>query len=125
MRIRRLHHSSFPVRDLARSRRFYEGVLGLTPVPRPDLGVPGVWYGAGDGEVHLIEVPEGADVGRPPAYTNPFGRHTAFAIDDYGAALGTLRSAGLEVLETSAEQGQMWVRDPDGHVIELIVPRAR
>ena len=125
MRVRRLHHSSFPVRDLSRSRRFYEEVLGLAQIPRPDLGVPGVWYGAGEGEVHLIEVPEGADVGSPPGYTNPGGRHTAFAIEDYGAALARLKGAGLEVLETSAEQGQMWVRDPDGHVIELIVPRQR
>lgn len=123
MRLLRLHHSSFPVRDLERARRFYEGVLGLARIPRPDLGVPGVWYGVAGGEVHLIEVPAGADVGQPPGYTNPAGRHTAFAVADYEKALARLRAAGLEVLETSAEQGQMWVRDPDGHVIELIVPR--
>jgi catechol 2,3-dioxygenase-like lactoylglutathione lyase family enzyme len=117
------HHMSFPVRDLARSRRFYESVLGLKLKPRPDLGVPGVWYQAGACEVHLIETPPGVDVGDPPPSLNPLARHAAFGIADYGEALADLQAQGLEVLETSPAQGQMWVRDPDGHIIELIVDR--
>lgn len=117
----RAHHTSFPVKDLARSRAFYEDILGLAPKPRPDLGFPGVWYQAGAGEVHLLQVMEGIDVGAPPPALNPMAQHVAFAIDDYAAALTLLRQHGLEVFETSAAQGQMWVRDPDGHIIELIV----
>ena len=30
---------------------------------------------------------------------------------------------GLEVLETSVEIGRLWVQDPDGHILEVIVPR--
>ena len=64
------HHMSFPVKDLDRSRRFYEDVLGLRTIPRPDMGsLGGVWYAAGDCEVHLIELPEGADVGGTPPNT--------------------------------------------------------
>ncbi len=117
------HHMSFPVRDLQRSREFYEGVLGLRQKPRPDFGFPGVWYQAGPCEVHLIQAPEGVDVGAPPESLNPMGRHAAFGIADYESALAHLRERGLEVLETSRESGQMWVKDPDGHVIELIVDR--
>ena len=42
------------------------------------------------------------------------------------ATLERLKARGVEVLETSAERGQLWVRDPDGNVLELIVsaPRA-
>jgi catechol 2,3-dioxygenase-like lactoylglutathione lyase family enzyme len=119
----RSHHSSFPVRDLERSRRFYEDVLGLEPKPRPDFGFPGVWYQAGHGEVHLIQTIPGVDVGDPPPGLNPMARHEAFAVDDYGETLLHLEALGLEVLSTSPEQGQMWIRDPDGHIIELIVAR--
>jgi glyoxylase I family protein len=115
-----VHHTSFAVKDLERSRFFYEEILGLTPKPRPDLGIPGIWYQAGACEVHLIQTFPGVDLGTPPPEINPMARHEAFAIADYDQALAILQSHGLEVLETSAVQGQMWVRDPDGNIIELI-----
>jgi len=114
------HHMSFPVRDLERSRGFYEGVLGLAQIERPALGVGGAWYAAGACEVHLIEVPEGLEVGAPPPRLLPLDRHAAFAVDDYDQTREHLHGHGLEVVENPAA-GQMWVRDPDGHIIELIV----
>lgn len=117
---RALNHVSFAVRDLDRSLRFYRDLLGLAPLPRPDFGVPGAWLEVGDGQIHLIQVPEGADVGTTPGAVSPMAGHTAFHVTDYDATLAALRSAGLEVMETSASNGQMWVQDPDGHVIELI-----
>ncbi len=116
------HHMSFPVSQLDRSRRFYEDVLGLRSIPRPDMGaLAGIWYAAGHCEVHLIETPSGADVGSAPPSLNPLARHAAFAVSDYEGTLAHLRSHGLEVVESRAA-GQMWVSDPDGHIIELIVP---
>ena len=122
---RRLHHVSFAIRDLERSRRFYEDVLGLEPIPRPEMGLAGAWYRAGDAEVHLIVTPEGQDVGRPPGKLSPIANHNAFAIDDYTRVRDELVAKGLEVIETNESLGQMWVGDPDGNVIELIAPRAR
>ena len=112
---------SFPVKDLERSRGFYETVLGLRQIARPSLPVSGTWYQAGDCQVHLIEVPEGVAVGTPAPALNPMARHAAFAVGDYAETLAHLKRHGLEVLETSPQQGQLWVRDPDGHIIELIV----
>jgi catechol 2,3-dioxygenase-like lactoylglutathione lyase family enzyme len=116
---------SFPVSDLGKSREFYEGVLGLTPIPRPNFPFPGMWYQAGACEVHLIQTPPGADIGSPPEAINPMGRHAAFGIRDYASTLAFLKEKSIPVLETSPENGQMWVKDPDGHVIELIVDRRR
>lgn len=116
------HHMSFPVSDLDRSRAFYEGVLGLEAIPRPDMGaLRGIWYGAGECEVHLIETPAGVDVGSAPPALNPMARHAAFSVQDYDSTLAHLRSHDLEIVE-SPRAGQMWVSDPDGHIIELIVP---
>ena len=120
---RRVDHVSFAVRDLARSLEFYRGVLGLELAPRPDLGIPGAWLQAGDAQVHLIEVPADFDAGTPPVALNPAAGHAAFGIDDYATALAKLRTHDLEVLAFGAASGQMWVRDPDGNIIELIAGR--
>ena len=120
-----MNHISFPVRDLERSRRFYEGVLGLAPLPRPSLPFPGAWLGGNGIQVHLIVPPEGAPLGNPPPSLNPLAGHVAFTIADYDAVVAALRAAGVETLEAGSEIGQLWVRDPDGHLIELIQDRGR
>lgn len=126
MRVAAVNHVSFPVADLERSLGFYRDVLGLVPIPRPDLGgLAGAWLAAGAVQIHLIVTPDGVDVGRTPVETNPLAAHTAFAIDDYEGTKTMLEAAGIPVLGLGVEAGQMWVRDPDGHVIELIVADRR
>ena len=115
-----VHHLSFTVKNLERSREFYEGVMGLSTIERPDMGIGGVWYEAGNAEVHLIELPSGTPHASPAEKLTPLANHNAFAIDDYAKTLEYLKSKDVEVLETSPERGQMWIRDPDGNVIELI-----
>jgi catechol 2,3-dioxygenase-like lactoylglutathione lyase family enzyme len=122
---KRAHHTSLCITDLERSRRFYGGVLGLEEIPRPDFGFPGAWYQSGDIQLHLIAAPASVDVGSRPAKPSPLAAHLAFQIDDYASARDALRAAGLAVIETSAEVGQLWVADPDGNVIELILPGGR
>ncbi|MEW6271932.1 MAG: VOC family protein [Thermodesulfobacteriota bacterium] len=122
---RSVNHISFPVRDLSRALEFYRDVLGLETIPRPDFGIDGAWLSAGNAQVHLIVTPAGVEVDRPPPSLSPLASHAAFAIEDYAATLADLQRRGLDVLATSPEVGQMWVCDPDGHVIELIDPTRR
>jgi len=117
---RSLHHVSFAVSDLEASRRFYGELLGLREIPRPDLPFAGAWYEVGDAQVHLIVPPPGAPLGAPPPSLSPLAGHAAFAIDDYEAVRDALRARGVELLEAGAEAGQLFLRDPDGHVLELI-----
>jgi glyoxylase I family protein len=124
MMAKSVHHISFSVSDLGRSQRFYEDVLGLVEIARPDLGLPGAWYRAGNSEVHLIARPEGVDVGKGPASLSPLANHQAFAVDNYDRCLEFLQSRDVEVMSHSRERGQMWIQDPDGNVIELIAPAA-
>jgi len=123
--VRAAHHASLVVSDMERTRAFYEGVLGLEPVERPDLGLPGAWYQAGPIQLHVIQAPAGVDCGRPPEKLTPLAPHLAFAVASYTDTLERLRAAGLPVFETHERIGQMWVADPDGNVIELIVEGAR
>jgi catechol 2,3-dioxygenase-like lactoylglutathione lyase family enzyme len=120
-----IHHVSFAVRDLDASRAFYESVLGLEPAERPDIGLPGAWYAAGNAQIHLIAAPEGFDLGAAPDRLTPLANHCAFAIESYDESLAFLKDRGAEVFETKPEIGQLWVRDPDGNVIELIDPHGR
>jgi glyoxylase I family protein len=106
-----LHHSSIRVSDLARSIAFYEGILGLRPIPRPDFGIPGRWYGIGGGQLHLIE---GA---APATALDPSGPHFALAVADLPGARRELAAAGIATLDPGGNQ--LWLQDPDGNVIEI------
>ena len=94
---RGVHHVSFAVSDLGKSRHFYQGVLELEPIPRPEMGIAGAWYRAGACEVHLIATPAGADVGTAPGRLTPLANHSAFAIDDYAKTLERLKSRDPEI----------------------------
>ena len=80
-------------------------------------GAPPLLVGTGSTQIHLIAAPD--PDAAPADKVSPINNHTAFAIDDYETTRDYLRSKGLAVLETNHEQGQMWVADPSGNVIEF------
>ncbi len=120
--VKRAHHVSVQCSDVDRARAFYEGVLGFEQTQRPDFGFPGVWYQLGDVQVHLIGEIPGMDRSTPPKNLSPAATHLAFQIDDYREALEALEAKGVEAVGLGEEVGQLFVRDPDGNIIELIVP---
>ena len=119
------HHVSLVVGEIARSREFYGGLIGLAEIERPDFGFPGAWYQAGPVQLHLIEAPEGVDLGRPAPTLTPIAAHLAFEIEDYERARERLEAAGLEVMGLGVEVGQLFARDPDGNLLEFIQPGGR
>jgi len=119
------HHVSLDTTDLAASKRFYGDLLGLAEIERPDFGFPGVWYQAGPVQLHIIEVPEGVDVGSAPPALTPLARHVAFEVEDYEDARASLAAAGCELIATGEDVGQIFTRDPDGNVVEFIRPGGR
>lgn len=125
MLVNGVDHISFAVRDLDRAKAFYAGILGLREIDRPDFGIGGAWFDAGGAQVHLIELPESVDVGAPPPGLSPLANHQAFAVADYAKTLEALERSGVEVMQTSPESGQLFVRDPDGNVLEFIVEGIR
>ena len=125
MLTRGAHHVSLVVRDTERSRLFYGGLLGLEEIERPDFGIPGAWYQAGPIQLHLVEPPQEVDSGTPPAEFTVFASHVAFEIEDSDAVASALSGEGFEVKGVGSPSGQMFVRDPDGNLVEFIRPGGR
>lgn len=120
MKLSGVHHVSLNVSDLAAAEPFYVDVLGLEVIPRPDLGVAGVWLRADDGtEIHLIE---------QPGFVPPKGQHFAFGVSDLTEARDALVANGVKVSEPAGipERGgaQCFFKDPVGNLIELNQPPA-
>ena len=118
MEIRTLNHVSVPIRDVARSRGFYEGLLGLAPAPRPEMGVPGVWYEVGGSQVHLIQHD---DLQARIDGIDPSGPHFALEVPSLPEVKRVLDARGVPYLAFG--EAQLWVRDPDGNVVEICEPR--
>ena len=112
-----LDHASICVTNVERSRQFYEGLLGLTPVPRPDFGFPGMWYQIGEGQLHLIQRQRAEAAGHPDESIDATDPHLALRVDDLDGMRRRLQAAGLKVLDFGSEQ--LWVHDPDGNTVEL------
>ena len=117
---RTLDHASICVTDVARSRQFYEGLLGLVPAQRPDFPFPGMWYQLGEGQLHLIQREQSVATGSSAHPINATDPHFAIQVDDLDAMRRRIEAAGLAVLAFGSEQ--LWVLDPDGNTVELRAP---
>lgn len=119
-RIIRLLHASLLIADVARSRAFYEGILGLVPdTGRPDLGFPGVWYRLGDAEIHLICQPNPDPVKGRPEHGGR-DRHTALGVEGWDELRARLDATGMSYTLSRSGRKALFVRDPDGNALELI-----
>ena len=130
-RIVALHHVALPVVDLTRARLFYAEVLGLTEIHRPEaFDFPGAWFALGDGQLHLIERSGGTMRDSKPLDSRDV--HFAIRVADYDAMLAHLRSLGYrddaaldDPMRIKANRKpnagfpQIFVMDPDRHVIEI------
>lgn len=115
-----LHHVTIPVRDLERSKRFYGELLGLQQLDRPPFGFPGAWYALGDGQLHLVA--DGGGTFRADDRVNPRDSHFAIRVESFDEAVELLRSSRLAIkVDRHSVTGfpQLYVVDPDGHVIEV------
>lgn len=116
-----IHHATFLSSDLARSRGFYEGVLGLRPdSARPDMGFDGVWYGvAANQQIHLMALPNPeAGLARPSHGGRD--RHVALGVDDLDALRTKLDQAGIVYTLSQSGRAALFCRDPDGNALEFI-----
>ncbi|HVQ59632.1 MAG TPA: VOC family protein [Solirubrobacterales bacterium] len=135
-----LDHAGVTCADLEASLRFYRDLLGIPMRARGEnevmaAGHAGAKYAWADLElpdgrvVELLEPFERGHEPLPPGTERPGSAHTGLRVADIEAMLARLAEAGVEPLnppvtlqEPGAWHGSTiaYVRDPDGHAVELV-----
>ena len=107
------------VKDVTRARRFYEGTLGLEPLP---TGIPSVLRYRAGGGIFVVYASQHAGTNQATAFTWTVG-------DELERRIGELKAKGVrferyDLPETSHEgdihvAGKIrnaWFKDPDGNI---------
>ena len=125
-----LNHYLIVSKNLERSKKFYQDVLGMRLAERPDFGFPGYWLKLGDDIcVHLAsqdanKIRDQFLLKKHPKGTNGSGSvdHIAFLAKDPREVRGRIQKNKLEMHFRSfpdAKLFQIFLKDPDDVTIEL------
>jgi catechol 2,3-dioxygenase-like lactoylglutathione lyase family enzyme len=126
-----LHHAALYVSDLAKTRDFYSGVLGMEEIPRPaDFTFPGAYFRRDGAEVHVVvETEPDRTAQLRPAWSDLELRtgyvvHFALKVASLDAYLEAMADRGLQPVGGPRIRAdhveQIYLADPDGYVVELM-----
>ncbi len=125
-----LHHVSLVSKNIEASAAFYRHVLQLDEVKRPDFPISGRWLRSGGVEIHLIDKSDGTF--RPLKTIDHNDIHFAIRVPHFENEITRLKQLGY--VEESDKGGdkqlrinrngkagypQLFIIDPDNHVIEI------
>jgi len=121
-----LDHFNIRTRNLKETVRFYEDILGLENGARPNFVFPGAWlYSEGHAVVHLVDISPTDEAQKPDSGVV---HHVAFVSRDFAGMKKRLQARGVEFEARQVPGGALWqifVRDPNGVMIELNYEAAR
>ena len=122
MKIHELNHVALFVTDVEKSSSFYSRVLRLESMLRPAFDFPGAWFRLGTSqELHLIG---GSTEASTPKRR---GNHFALRVDDAEAWRKHLEGFGVIArgpVQRPDGPTQIFIHDPDGHLVELFTEPA-
>ena len=100
----------------ADAKKFYESVVGLAPIPKPEgtRQNMGAWYQLGDLQLHLSVEDD--------VQNEASDRHVCYQVADIEVASLSFRKAGVEIIADGRPvrgQSRFFVRDPGGNLIEI------
>lgn len=136
------NHTGQVVTDLERSKRFYQEVLGFTPwyeISPPDeatstlmclpppLGMKASYLTLDGFVLELMEysAPGAVAAFRPRALNEPGLTHLSVSVDDIRATAEKAAEYGGQVVEGSDVGAALFIRDPDGQLLELLPAKYR
>jgi len=114
IRYKEIAFVAYPVTDMARARKFYEGVLSLKPNAPVKPDVPWVEYDIGPGTLGIGSSPQWLP--------SQDGVSAALEVDDFDAAVAALREHKVPIMVGPMDLPSCrmaTVRDPDGNKIML------
>ncbi|HEY9745505.1 MAG TPA: VOC family protein [Oculatellaceae cyanobacterium] len=113
--IKSIAFTVYVVSDLARARRFYEDVLGLTPEGLSSENFQE--YGVGGGTFAIGCLPENA-----PDFFKNRGSSIAFEVEDLDATHARMKELNVPILSGPSDYPgcrMLVITDPDNNVITL------
>jgi catechol 2,3-dioxygenase-like lactoylglutathione lyase family enzyme len=118
VKLKAIRHTGVKITDVTKAKEFYGQVLGMTELPRPELPIPGAWYECNGVQVHLIG--DNEKMRDIPGV----GAHIAVQVEDLEQAKAELTARGIAFHELTPPPSMranpvLFVRDPDGNVVEL------
>lgn len=116
-----IHHVTFITGDLAKSRAFYEGILGLhADLSRPHMGFDGIWYEiAPNQQIHLMSLPN-PEAGLLRPEHGGRDRHVALTVSDITALSERLDRGGVAYTLSRSGRSALFCRDPDQNALEFV-----
>jgi methylmalonyl-CoA epimerase len=118
--VRSVHHVAFAVTDLDEALEIYQRLFGARIELRGRMdhqGVEAAYLRIGDGRVELVSaLGEDTPVGRFLAKRGPGMHHVAYEVADVAAALRSLVSEGVEVIDAEPRPGL------GGHEVSFVHP---
>jgi methylmalonyl-CoA/ethylmalonyl-CoA epimerase len=118
--VRSVHHVAFAVSDLDEAVETYERLFGARVELRDrmeDQGVEAAYLRIGSGRVELVSaLGDDTPVGRFLAKRGPGMHHVAYEVADVAAAVRSLVSEGVEVVDPEPRAGL------GGHEVSFVHP---
>jgi catechol 2,3-dioxygenase-like lactoylglutathione lyase family enzyme len=115
-----LDHFNIRTRDLKGTVGFYQDILGLENGARPNFAFPVAWmYSEGRAVVHLVDISPTDEAQKPDSGVV---HHVAFVSRGFAGMQKRLKDKGVAFEARQVPGGELWqifVRDPNGVMIEL------
>ena len=113
-----LHHVSLLVQDTEKSVDFYQQILKLERITRPDWEYPGAWFQIGYQQMHLIELSNPDPISGRPKHGG-HDRHVAFTVGNIDLIVKELDENNVGYSLSRSGRRALFFRDLDANAIEI------